>query len=164
MITIRPIQSVDADGFREALDSVCRERRYLARSEAPPPESVRKFVEANIQAGHPQFVAESDGKIVGWCDTLPDPKNFGRDHIAVLGMGVVREWRGQKIGRGLIEAVINATRLRPGLEKIELVVRASNTRALALYRKFGFETEGVKKRGLLADGHYDDLVLMGLFL
>lgn len=164
MTTIRPIRESDTAGFRAALDAICRERKYLARSEAPPLESVQKFVAANVHAGHPQFVADDSEKIIGWCDALPAAQEFGRAHIRVLGMGVVRDYRGQKIGLRLIEAVIAATRRLPGVEKIELVAHASNAPALALYRKIGFEIEGVKKRGLFADGRYDDLVLMGLFL
>lgn len=146
-----------------ALDAVCQERKYLARSEAPPLESVRTFVAGNVRASHPQFVAEESGKVVGWCDALPDQQKFGRAHLAVLGMGVLKDYRGRKIGSRLLEAVIAATRLR-GVEKIELAVRASNAPALALYRKAGFGLEGVKKRGLLVDGVYDDLILMGLHL
>src|SRR5580704_8669681 len=106
MISIRPIREADAESFRETLDAVCRERKYLARSEAPPLESVRKFVEANVRAAHPQFVAEEGGRVVGWCDALPDQQKFGRAHVAILGMGVLRDYRGQKIGVRLIEAVI----------------------------------------------------------
>jgi ribosomal protein S18 acetylase RimI-like enzyme len=161
-IPIRPIRETDALSFRAALDAVCRERRYLARAEAPPIEKVRAFVEGNIRAGIPQFVAEDGGAVVGWCDAIPDAR-FGHTHVAVLGMGVLAAYRGRKIGFHLLEAVIAATRRRQ-IEKIELVVRASNQPALALYRKVGFQTEGTKQRGILVDGQYDDLVLMGLFL
>ncbi len=163
MVLVRPIREPDAEGFHAALDSVCRERKYLARAEAPPLESVRSFIAGNLRAGHPQFVAESEGRIVGWCDALPDAQKFGRAHVAVLGMGVVREHRGGKIGTRLLHSVIVAAHDR-GLERLELVVRASNSPALALYRGTGFVVEGVKKRGLLADGVHDDLVLMALVL
>jgi len=163
MICIRPIRESDVESFRETLDAVCRERKYLARSEAPPLQNVRAFIEANVRAGHPQFVAEEDGRVVGWCDALPDHEKFGRAHVAILGMGILRDYRGRKIGSRLLDAVIVATRLRD-LEKIELVVHASNTPAVTLYRKTGFEIEGVKKRGLLVDGEYDDVILMGLSL
>jgi ribosomal protein S18 acetylase RimI-like enzyme len=73
------------------------------------------------------------------------------------------ECRGQKIGRRLIEATIEAAR-SIGLEKIELSVHATNEPAIALYRSLGFEEEGRKKRGCLVDGLYDDIILMALQL
>lgn len=163
MISVRPIREADAESFRAALDAVARERRFLARAEAPPMENVRKFVTANVLAGHPQFVADENGRVVGWCDALPNTATFGGAHIACLGMGVLREYRGRKLGLRLLEAVVEATRSL-GLEKIELAVYASNVAALALYRKVGFEIEGVRRRSRLVDGAYDDIVLMGLHL
>ena len=58
MITIRPIRESDIEGFRRTLDTVCRERKYLAALEAPEMERVRNFVRSNINESYTQFVAE----------------------------------------------------------------------------------------------------------
>lgn len=163
MITIRRIREEDAESFHAALDAVARERIYLARAAAPPLEGVRKFVAANVLAAHPQFVAVEEGRVVGWCDAIPDRDTFGKAHVAYLGMGILREYRGRGLGLRLLTDVLEATR-RLGLEKVELAVYASNAVALSLYRKLGFEVEGVKRRSRLVDGEYDDVVLMGLHL
>lgn len=163
MIVIRQIREEDAPAFREVLDAVCRERRYLATLEAPPIEGVQAFVTSNVKAGYPQFVAEEDGKLIGWCDAIPGDVSTGVAHIGRLGMGVLKEYRNRKIGRRLIEATIEKTRLL-GLEKIELSVFPSNEPAIVLYRNLGFEEEGRRKRGRLVDGIYDDVLLMALFL
>jgi L-amino acid N-acyltransferase YncA len=163
MIVVRQIREEDAPAFREVLDAVCRERRYLARLEAPSIDRVHAFVSSNVKAGYPQLVAEDDGKIVGWCDALPGDASSGATHVGRLGMGVLREYRRRNIGRRLIEATIEKAMLL-GLEKIELSVHASNEPAIALYRSVGFEEEGRKKRGWLVDGAYDDILLMALEL
>ena len=163
MITIRKIREKDAPAFREVLDCVCRERKHLAQLEAPSLARAQAFVSANVKAGHPQFVAEVDGKIVGWCDVIPGDALSTAPHVGRLGMGVLKEYRRQKIGRRLIEATIEAAKSK-GLEKIELSVHASNEPAIALYRSLGFEDEGRKKRGCLVDGVYDDIILMALDL
>ena len=162
MITVRPIREEDIPGFREVLDTVARERRYLA-VEAPPLESVKGFVGGVIKAGHAQFVALVEGGIVGWCDVLPGEAAAGTAHIGRLGMGVLLAYRGQGLGRRLMEATIARVRER-GLEKIELTVYSSNHRAIALYRRQGFVEEGRRIRGRFLDGIYDDVLLMALDL
>lgn len=161
MTEIRPIRESDAAAFHAAVDAVCRERRFLATLEGPPLEKTTAFVTGNVKNGLPQFVADKGGKIVGWCDAIPG--DGGRAHIGGLGMGVLKEHRGKGIGQRLLEATIKGARAM-GLEKIELSVYFSNFPAIALYRKAGFEEEGVKKRGRLVDGIYDDVVLMALHL
>jgi len=161
MIEIRPIAIDDAASFREALDAVCRERRYLHSLAAPPLEKAREFIGKNIEKDHAQFVAVEQDKIVGWCDITPGSQ--GEAHVGKLGMGVLKSHRGQGLGRKLLEATLAKTR-RQAFEKIELSVYSSNAPGLALYRKMGFVEEGVRKRARLVDGIYDDIILMALFL
>jgi RimJ/RimL family protein N-acetyltransferase len=71
------------------------------------------------------------------------------------------EARGAGLGRRLMEAGIEAAR-RLGMERIELEVFASNTRAIALYERVGFVREGLKRRVRKIDGRYDDDVLMAV--
>lgn len=78
-------------------------------------------------------------------------------------MGVLREYRGQGIGRRLAERTI-ARAKEIGLERIELEVYASNESAVALYRKLGFTVEGVKRKGRKVDGVYDDVLMMALLI
>jgi RimJ/RimL family protein N-acetyltransferase len=51
-----------------------------------------------------------------------------------------------------------------GLRKILLEVAADNLRAIALYRRAGFETEGVLRRQLPRDDGFVDVLLMAVFL
>ena len=161
MIHIRQIQEEDVVQFRDALDAVCRERKFLARPEAPPLAGVQAFIAANVKHDVPQFVAVENERIVGWCDALPG--DFGTAHVGRMGIGLVREYRRRGIGRRLMEATIKKARER-GLEKLELSVYSSNEGAIAFYKKLGFEEEGRKKRGRLVDGLYDDVILMALVL
>lgn len=153
---IAPITLDDVEGFHAALDSVARERRFLASFEAPPLEAAQVFVEANLREGNPHFVAHEGGRIVGWCDI----KRSGRPvhaHCGVMGMGVVADCRGAGIGR----ALLGATRAA-GLLRVDLDVRAANTPAIALYERMGFRHEGRKVAAYNVDGAFDDLLVMGL--
>lgn len=48
--------------------------------------------------------------------------------------------------------------------KISLSVRKDNARGIALYKKCGFETEGILKNETYIDGEFFDIVVMGLVL
>jgi ribosomal protein S18 acetylase RimI-like enzyme len=155
-----PIAEEHIEGFHAALDSVCRERRYLLFLEAPPLEETRKFVRGNLAKGYPAHVALADGKVVGWCDILPIDRPT-RAHNGVLGMAVVAGFRGQGIGAAMMRATIERARMI-GLTRIELSVREDNHSAAALYKKFGFEVEGKQRKAILLDGEYQNLISMAL--
>jgi ribosomal protein S18 acetylase RimI-like enzyme len=159
---IVPIAEEHIEGFRAVLDSVSRERRYLAFLEAPPLEEVQGFVRRNILKGYPQCVALIDQEVVGWCDILPIDRPT-RAHSGVLGIGVLAQHRGRGIGTALIRETLGKARTR-GLTRIELTVREHNDGAIALYKRFGFEIEGLQRNAVRVDGEYEDLTFMGLLL
>jgi ribosomal protein S18 acetylase RimI-like enzyme len=160
MIEIVPVAPVHIDSFHRALDLVARERRYLAMLEAPPIEEFRDFVENIVSRHYPQFVALSVGEVVGWCDVLPKTWPIYA-HTGVLGVALLPALRGQGLGRRLIERTLQAARSF-GLSRVELSVRENNRNAIALYRKLGFVTEGVKRKALKIDGRFENQVLMAL--
>ncbi len=159
-VEIVPITQDHIDGFHRALDFVAREGRYLAFVEGPPLESTRAFVLDHIQRGHPQFVAVSAGKVVGWCDVTPKERPIYA-HGGVLGIGLLPQFRGQGIGTNLIRSTLAATRTI-GLHRVELTVRENNTRAIELYKKVGFVVEGLQRDAVQIDGLYENIVCMAL--
>ena len=142
------------------VDLVARERRYLVMLEAPPLESMRVFNSDIIKKGHPRFVALSESEVVGWCDVLPKPLPI-HAHVGVLGMGLLVPFRGQGIGRRLIERTLDAARAF-GLTRVELTVREDNPGAIALYQKVGFSAEGVQRNAFKVDGCYQSLIMMAV--
>jgi len=145
-------------GFRDVLDSVAREHRYLAFVEAPALPQVRRFVLGNLRSGAPQFVAVDTSRVIGWCDVTPKIHATLR-HSGTLGMGVAAMHRGCGVGKALLEATLHAARAR-GLTRVELVVRVDNEPAIALYRRFGFEVEGRLRGYLVVDERAHDALAM----
>jgi ribosomal protein S18 acetylase RimI-like enzyme len=159
---IEPISEERIESYHQCLDSVARERIHLAFVEAPPLNSTREFVLSNIANDVPQFVAISGDEVIGWCDILP--MGFeGFTHCGRLGMGLRKGFRRRGTGQRLVDQTIAKARQR-GIERIELEVFASNVPAISLYKKVGFEVEGVKKNARKLDGVYDDLVEMAMFI
>lgn len=155
-----PLTIEHIPSFREALDQVARERRYLAIIEAPPLEQVAAFVDENVKKGVAQYVALSAGEVVGWADVVP-AWAYGFSHRGGVGMGVLPRFRGQGIGRRLLEACI-ARCWENGLTRIELEVRVDNGIAVRLYERLGFKREGVKRQGIRIEGDYHDTLIMAL--
>jgi ribosomal protein S18 acetylase RimI-like enzyme len=159
-VEIVPIKQEHIEGFHRALDFVARERRYLALLEAPPPESTRAFVLYNIAQGYPQLVVLSAGEVVGWCDVLPKSGPV-HAHVGVLGVALLPEFRGQGLGGRLLRQTLDAARTF-GLHRVELTVRQDNRSAIALYRKIGFEIEGLMRDAIKVDDVCENVVLMAL--
>ncbi len=159
-VHIEPSRPELVESFHECLDSVARERQHLAFDQAPPIEEMREFVANGLANGMVQYFAVHDQRVVGWCDVRPSHHEV-QSHSGTLGMGVRTGYRGQGIGTRLMEWTLNEVWTR-GLTRVGLDVFAPSTPAIALYEKFGFEHEGIKVRGRLVDGDYNDIVVMGL--
>ena len=159
-VDIVPISQSHIEGFHRALDFVARERRYLAFLEAPSLDSTRAFVLNNIAQGYPQSVVLSAGEVVGWCDIVPKSRPV-HAHVGVLGVALLPEFRGRGIGERLIRQTLEAARA-DGLHRVELTVREANRNAIALYKKIGFEIEGLMRDAMKVDGVYENTYLMAL--
>ena len=157
-VEIVPIERRHIAGFHQVLDGIARERRYLAYTEAPPMADVRRFVLNNLKAGTVHYVAVDEGRLVGWCDVMPKPRELLR-HSGVLGMGVAATHRGRGLGSRLLGATLDTAAGR-GLTRIELTVRSDNAPAIELYRRFGFEFEGSCRHFMLVGDQYYDALLM----
>ncbi len=158
MVPIVPISEDLAANFRECLDAVAREKRYLAQIEALPLEKIEGFVKESVAIDAVQFVALDGQRVVGWADIFPAWAHAVA-HTGSLGMGVLPGYRGLGIGRRLLQACINKATGK-GITRIELEARADNERAIRLYESMGFKHEALKRRAMRFDGVYYDAVQM----
>jgi RimJ/RimL family protein N-acetyltransferase len=86
-------------------------------------------------------------------------------HAAKLEVMVAPQWRGHGVGKALLGAGIAWAEASSVLTKVGLAVFATNERALALYRRFGFSEEGRRPREYrLEDGSFRDDVLLYRFV
>lgn len=160
-VRIVPTAERHVDGFHHVLGVVACERRYIGFVEPPPIGMTRAFLKEIIAGTGVQMLAVTErDAVVGWCDISPHPFE-GFRHGGRLGMGLLPDYRGRGLGRRLVVETVRAARAA-GMERVELEVFASNTRAIRLYEALGFVHEGVKRRARKLDGVYDDNVMMAL--
>ena len=160
MLPILAIAENHAASFHTCLDTVAREKRYLAQTEAPALAKIEDFIRQSVADDAVQFVAVDGGRVVGWADVFPAWAQAVA-HCGALGMGVLPSHRGQGIGKRLLQACIDKA-WRKGLTRIELEARADNKTAIRLYESQGFVHEARMRQAMRFDGVYFDAVLMSL--
>lgn len=103
------------------------------------------------------LVAERDGAVVGSAGLHPAGAQLRRRHVAMLGISVAVAAQGQGVGTALMQALCDYADGWAQVLRIELTVFTDNQRAIALYRRFGFELEGTHRAYALRDGIYADV-------
>lgn len=105
------------------------------------------------------LAAERDGVVVGSAGLHPAPQ-IRRRHAAMLGLSVAREAQGQGVGTALMQALCDYADDWAQILRLELSVFVDNDRAIALYRRFGFEHEGTHRAYAFRGGVYVDVHVM----
>ena len=149
--------------LRTCTDIVAREGIYIASEGEQDPDRFRRRFWEPIKAGeHVCIVAEVAGKVAGYIDLQPGklPK---RRHTAYVGELLVSELRGMGIGTALMAEAIGVAG-NMGIKKVFLSVFSINERAIAFYKKNGFDIEGVLKGQFVIDGKPVDEVCMAIWL
>lgn len=113
---------------------------------------------ASSAAGDLHLVAVIDGKAIGSA-SLNRFENR-RSHAGSIGMAVHDAYAGRGAGSALMAAIVGQADNWLNLKRLELNVWSDNSRAIALYERFGFEREGVFRNYAWRDGAYADSVAM----
>ena len=85
------------------------------------------------------LVAEQDGSIAGYIGML-----CVLDEGEITNVAVAEGFRRQGIGERLLSSLLQAGR-KEGVDSFTLEVRESNSSARRLYRKLGFQEEGIRR-------------------
>ena len=125
-------------------------------------ERVYRNIEYTKEIGSVVLVAYQDGKCVGFALANRGTLNRVR-HSAYLVIGILKDYQGMGIGNALFGALIERAR-DSNIKRLELTVRTANHAGIALYEKYGFEVEGVKRCAMLVNGEYVDEYYMARIL
>jgi RimJ/RimL family protein N-acetyltransferase len=103
----------------------------------------------------------ADGRLVGLTNLTRIDRRAGTAYFGIV-IGEKDCW-GQGIARESLRLMLRrAAALR--LRKVLLEVAADNPRAIELYRRAGFQTEGVLRRQLARPEGFVDVMVMAFFL
>lgn len=109
--------------------------------------------------GRHRLVAERNGRVIGSINIQQNlrPRLM---HSGKLGMMVHPDHWGQGVGSVLMAAALDLADNWLNLLRLELEVYSHNAPAIHLYEKFGFVSEGVKRKAVFGDGRYFDEQIM----
>lgn len=163
-ILIRPIRGDDAVSINEIrrMDGVMENTLGLKSDRIVRSEDFIKGLGANAHVLVAEVVEDEQKKLVGICG-LHLEQNPRMRHSASLGISVSKDYQGMGVGRKLMEAILDLSDNWLMLVRVELCVFTDNEKALALYKKMGFEVEGRKKYAVIRNGKYIDEYIMGRY-
>lgn len=115
---------------------------------------------ADVQSADLQLLAFDGERLVGSAGLHTWGTAQRRRHVMSLGMGVLPAAQGQGVGKALMQALVTQADDWLGVLRLELTVFCDNARAIALYQRFGFETEGRHRAYALRAGRYVDCFAM----
>ncbi len=123
-------------------------------------EEVTMIREAAEADNRLMIVAEAGGELIGSANCFGGQRGYAQ--TLSLGITVRREWRGQGVGRAMLQFMIDWCRANPAVHRLELWVFPDNPAAIHLYEKMGFQHEGNRRASYRKDGEFKDLLLMGM--
>ncbi len=164
--SIRKALPADAEKLADAERAIAKlPGRLASRPHELRDEAFReKILKLSKSNSGIYLVVEDKGGIVG--HALLDPLDLEvTAHVVRLTIAIHEGFEGMGYGKTLMTELIAWSVSNAALEKIELQVRSSNERAIALYKRFGFVEEGRKiKRLKLGPDRYLDDVYMALWV
>lgn len=162
--TIRSAQESDAESLSELRVKIDGETENLDREKGEAFIDIlgfKEIIKNDSESLRNLFlVAVIHNQIVGFSRCEGSVlKRFS--HKIEFGVCVLKEYWGYGIGKNLLTESVSWTDAN-GIKKITLNVLETNEKAITLYKKHGFEIEGLlKKDKLLSDGKYYNTIMMG---
>ncbi|HMS32973.1 MAG TPA: GNAT family N-acetyltransferase [Ignavibacteria bacterium] len=149
---IAKIELCTEDDAEELIKTV---KTYLADSEYllttpdefdPSPEQERSWIRSFMENDNSLLlIARHRNGIIGNISITGRNREM-ISHTALIGMGILKEFRNTGLGTALLNKGIEWAKKNPLLEILWLQVFEENTAAVSLYKKTGFEINGIQNR------------------
>lgn len=115
------------------------------------------------KSNHVFGAIDGEGQLAGIVTLRWERRPKSSHKAFIFAMYVLPEYRGQGIGRALLETAIGRAR-ELGLRQLNLSVVEANEAAVHLYESLGFERFGLEKEAFKIDDTFFDVAYMALRL
>lgn len=150
---LKPLEMAFRPMRLEDIDALIK----IERAAYPYPWTLGNFRDC-LDSGYSTWVGEIEGELASyWVMMLA----VGEGHI--LNCCIAPAWQSRGFGYSLMQHLIDVAR-RHVTEILYLEVRPSNTRAVNLYQRLGFDSIGLRRNYYPADQGREDALVMRLTL
>ncbi|MBI9015083.1 MAG: GNAT family N-acetyltransferase [Clostridiales bacterium] len=154
-LSIREVELKDARGLYELFHQLDQETKYMmyeADERQTTIEEVRHRIEM-IRKNGIMYVIDDNG--LGGFIMMNKGSCNRIKHVGYIVIGMKLSIAGQKYGTLLFNRLFEYSKLNH-LHRLELSVMTHNLAGVSLYKKMGFQIEGIKNDAMLIDGEYVD--------
>jgi L-amino acid N-acyltransferase YncA len=172
---VRPATEADAAAICLIYNQGIEDRLATLETELRTPEERRQWLRARGPR-HPVIVAEAAepssastrpptphsgpaAPPIAWASLNAFNPREAYRFVADISIYVERAWRGQGVGRVLLERLVELGQ-EHGFHKLVLSAFPFNPAGMALYERMGFRTVGVYKEQGRLDGRWVDTIVM----
>lgn len=126
-------------------------------------EEQKILTDFHQKENHIYLIALIDDNIVGQAHAYGSHKPRLK-HACEIGISTRKNHWGKGVATSVLTVLIEWANTNPIIKKINLKANVTNTKAIALYERMGFEHEGVHRRDFYLYGEYTDAVSMGMII
>jgi L-amino acid N-acyltransferase YncA len=163
MITIRAACEADLPAILGIYNHVILNTTAVYQYVPQTLEMRKAWYDAKVKDGHPLFVAEEEGRVVGLSTYGPFRAWAAYKYTVENSVYVAEGHRGKGIARLLIQPLIEAAH-RQGYHAIIASIDATNDASIRLHRSFGFEEVAHFRQVGYKFGRWLDLKFLELLL
>ena len=163
---IRTIRESDAEQFLNLCNKLDIETQFMMLEpgeRTTTPEEQRDQIEHLLKYENQTiFVAEHGDQLVGYLAAIGGEFKRNRQSTHII-IGILQAFTGQGIGTKLFQ-LLEEWAHKQHIHRLELTVMTHNKAGVTLYKKQGFEIEGMKRHSLLVNGQFVDEYYMAKLL
>ncbi|SDX07720.1 GNAT family N-acetyltransferase [Streptococcus equinus] len=160
-VIVEEAQLSDAKALVDLLSQVSQETDFVVAETILSQEDMEIFLERHLESVNEICLVVRVGKELAGVLNVSSTSSPQTNHIGDIFIAVQEKYRGYGLGSLLMEVALDWACHTPVIRRLELTVQARNSRAVHLYKKFGFKIEATKERGAKTkDGEFLDVYLM----
>lgn len=163
-ILVRYPEIDDVEEMMNFINELSKEKTFIRyQGEQETLESETKYLKSRLEdiqnkkAVH--LLAFSGNKLIASTEIHLQDKT--EKHVGVFGISVIKDYRGEGLGKILMELVLKETKENiPGIKIVSLKVYSTNEIGRYLYKKLGFVEYGTLPNGIVRGDKFEDEIMM----
>ena len=156
---VRRAEAGDATAIAEIWNGYIRNSAVTFNSQEKTNDGIAADIAARRSGGMGFFVAEVDGRVIGFATSFPFRAGPGYRHTLEYTVQLSAAVRGQGLGRALLERIETEARAG-GVHVLVAGISSENADGIAFHATLGFQTVGQMPEVGRKFDRWMDLVLM----